>query len=151
MNKLNFIFEWLILSHTGRTWGLPTTICLHQMAAVGFEPMTLGFWGLAPAHCAIDVDNTFNITLFCCDIQTNGTDQTGSSPVVIQFIVQLYNVLIVLIYKFVINIIILYMDCSCGWYWLSDPLSVQFILIRVHILYVISCLCSISLTSNKWP
>ncbi len=27
------------------------------MAAVGFEPMTLGFWVFVPTHCAIDADN----------------------------------------------------------------------------------------------
>ncbi len=32
------------------------TICPHQMEAVRFEPMTLGFRGLAPTHCAIGAD-----------------------------------------------------------------------------------------------
>ncbi len=35
---------------------ISTTICLHQMAAVGFEPMTLGFLRRGPTHCAIGAD-----------------------------------------------------------------------------------------------
>ncbi len=35
---------------------ISTTIGLHQMAAVGFEPTTLGFRGMAPTHCAIGAD-----------------------------------------------------------------------------------------------
>ncbi len=48
------VFEWLILGRTGFTWDISTTICPHQMAAVGFEPMTLGFWGMDPTDCTID-------------------------------------------------------------------------------------------------
>ncbi len=33
---------------------ISTTICPYQMAAVGFEPMTLGF--LTPIHCTIGAD-----------------------------------------------------------------------------------------------
>ncbi len=33
------------------------TIFSHQMAALGFEPMTLGFLRLDPTHCAIGADS----------------------------------------------------------------------------------------------
>ncbi len=46
---LLFIFlKWLNLGHAGLTWDILTTICPHQMAAEGFEPMTLGFLRFAP-------------------------------------------------------------------------------------------------------
>ncbi len=47
---------------------ISTTICLHQMAAVGFELTTLGFRGMAPTHCAIGADSLMDMDrskLFC--------------------------------------------------------------------------------------
>ncbi len=41
---------------------ISTTICSHQMAAVGFELTTLGFRGMAPTHCAIGADNQFSMS-----------------------------------------------------------------------------------------
>ncbi len=35
---------------------ISTTICQHQLAAVGFELTTPGFRGMAPTHCTIGVD-----------------------------------------------------------------------------------------------
>ncbi len=37
---------------------ISTTICPHQMAAVGFELTTLEFRGMAPTHCDIGADLT---------------------------------------------------------------------------------------------
>ncbi len=36
---------------------ISATLCLHQMAAVGFKPMNIGFRDMAPTHCAIKVDD----------------------------------------------------------------------------------------------
>ncbi len=43
-----FFLNGLFVGRTGLTWDISTTICPHQMAAVGFEHMTLGFLRLGP-------------------------------------------------------------------------------------------------------
>ncbi len=53
-------FLMAYLGRTGLAWDISMTICPHQMAAVGFEPLTLGFWGMAPTHYANDADYTYH-------------------------------------------------------------------------------------------
>ncbi len=69
-----FVFEWLILGRTGLTWDISTTICPHQMVAVGFNPMTLGFRDMSPTHCAIGADRACD-HIVCLNLRTNNSDR----------------------------------------------------------------------------
>ncbi len=54
---LTFYFEMVYFRSYWSHLDISTIICQHQMAAVGFELTTLGFRGMAPAHCTIGADH----------------------------------------------------------------------------------------------